>query len=257
MHCRDCEHLERKNIDVWRCRLTGAHLSAEDLDSGDPCPRDVGARPERTHGPGLLDELTVYYEPKEPKMRALWEQGATAAEIALAVGCGKRIAQYFIARFEREEARRREAAMEKTKDTPAVVTPAAEGNGEAKPLTKEELYVKIAEMRRAGAKWREIREALGVTNDVIHRALKASGVLPESKPEPAPSPTAAASAVDVPTSSEATTEKPRPVIAGLVRTLTAGAAAQYLRGIGSSLELLPGRFRISVRVEEVSEHAEV
>lgn len=256
MKCRDCENLERKTYGVWRCRVTGAHLSAEDLEADYPCPKDVGRQPERTRRPGILDDLTEYYEPAAPRMRALWEQGATAAEIAQAVGCGKRIAQYFIARFERDQARREEVAMEKAKEALAAVAPAAEGNGEAKPLTKEELYVKIAEMRRAGAKWREIREALGVTNDVMHRALKASGVLPESKPEPAPSPTAAASAVDIPIRSEAAPEKQRPLIAGLAKTLAGGAAAQFLRGIGSSLELLPGRFRVSVRVEEVQDNVQ-
>ncbi|MGE5572967.1 MAG: hypothetical protein ACM3ZU_08125 [Bacteroidota bacterium] len=278
MKCRDCENLERKTYGVWRCRVTGAHLSAEDLEADYPCPKDVGRQPERTRRPGILDDLTEYYEPAAPRMRALWEQGATAADIAETIGCGKRIAQYFIARFEREKARREEAEMEKAIEAPAAVTPASESNGEAKPLTKDELYARIAEMRRGGAGWLEIETALGVNPNVVHAALEKHGLLkkgirrasPELKalPEQGEAETVNLAASFPATGGppvvnmtyqpapEAAQERPRPLIAGLAKTLAGGAAAQFLRGIGSSLELLPGRFRVSVRVEEVQDNVQ-
>lgn len=278
MHCRDCEHLERKNIDVWRCRLTGAHLSAEDLEADYPCPRDIGGRPERTQTSGVMEELMAYYEPKAPKMRAMWEEGATALEIALAVGCGKGIVENFIARFEREANRRGHETMDTAEKALEAGTPAPEGNGEGKPLTKDELYERIAEMRRRGAGWAEIQRQLGVNSNVVHAALERHGLLKkgirrakleqEAVPEQNGARALVAEAsfpatggppvvkVNYPPAPEAAPEKPRPLVAGLAKRLTAGAAAQYLRGIASSLELLPGRVCISVRVEEVSEHAQ-
>ncbi len=118
MHCRDCEHLERKNIDVWRCRLTGAHLSAEELDADYPCPRDVGANPKGSRsrqGPGrqsspasgVLNDLADLYAAESGKIRALWESGATPEAIAAAVGCSRLVAHYFVSRLEREETWRR------------------------------------------------------------------------------------------------------------------------------------------------------
>ncbi len=168
--------------------------------------------------------------------------------------------------------------MEKAKEALAAVTPAAEGNGEAKPLTKDELYARIAEMRRRGAGWAEIQRDLGVSPNVVHAALERHGLLKRGIRRCKPAETAedktgviTAEAHFPATSGPPVTkmtytpareaanesERPRPLIAGLAKTLAGGAAAQFLRGIGSSLELLPGRFRISVRVEEVSEHAEV
>lgn len=260
MQCRQCEYLERKNIDLWRCRLTGAHLSAEDLDAEYPCPRDVGVNPKGSReGPGrptspggaVLDDLVEVYAAESGRIRALWESGATPEAIAAAVGCSKLVAHYFVSRLEREEARRRgEIAMEKVMEATESVALAPEGNGKARRRTTDELKAQIVEMRKHGATWDQIASELRTSRETIAQTLREAGLSRRQATETQKAKAAAAQ-------EKTAAEKARPLVAALAKTIGGGGAAQFLRGLGSALELLPGKYRVSVRVEEVSEHAEV